>query len=109
MQAVSEGWDHFWGHVPTLNLRFSAAIEPIFDLLDTFSDVSNLKNTLVLLFPGHLTPIGQFSRPVFFFGPKKTVEKSSRWESDAPEIIAPACPACSEHQKFCPTDRESIH
>ena len=38
------------GSAATLNLRFSAAIEPIFDRLDIFSDAINLKNTLVPLF-----------------------------------------------------------
>ena len=41
----------------TLNARFSAAIEPILDPLDIFSEAMNLKNTLVLLFLRHLHPI----------------------------------------------------
>ena len=42
--------DHFLSRAATLNLRFSEAIEPIFDRLDIFSDAIDLKNTLVLLF-----------------------------------------------------------
>ena len=59
------------GGVPAQSSRRAASNESIFDRLDTFSDVSNTLDTLVLLFPGHLTPIDHFGCPVFFWGEKK--------------------------------------
>ena len=56
----------FWSHILrclTSNGKISESNEPIFDRLDIFSDAMNLKNTLVLLFRDHLTPIIDSGRP----------------------------------------------
>ena len=58
------------GAALAIHSSFSSSNESIFDRLDTFSDVSNTLDTLVLLFPGHLTPIDHFSC-LIFFDPKK--------------------------------------
>ena len=50
------GRDGFWGRAATLNVRFSGPTESILDRLDIFSDATDLKNTLVLLFLRHLPP-----------------------------------------------------
>ncbi len=42
--------DHFLGNIEASNSRFSATTQSFFDHLQTFSDATELLNTLVLLF-----------------------------------------------------------
>jgi len=49
------------GHASTLEVSFEAVSKPFFDRLDIFSDATDLKNTLVLLFLRHLTPQSQIN------------------------------------------------
>ena len=53
--------DGFFGDAPTSTLSFEALNEPILDRLDIFSDATDLKNTLVLLFLRHLPPQSQIN------------------------------------------------
>jgi hypothetical protein len=58
------------GDLLALSSRRENFYESIHVFLDTFSDVSDTPDTLVLLFPGHLTPINHFSRHIFSPGKK---------------------------------------
>ena len=48
--------DHFFGHVPTLNLSSEAYNTTFFDRLEVISNVIDLKNTLVVFVSGDIDP-----------------------------------------------------
>ena len=63
--------DHFFGHVPTLNLSSEASNMTFFDRLEVFSNVIDLKNTLVAFVSGDIDTRRR-EWIMFFFDQKKT-------------------------------------
>ena len=63
---VGKKYLYFSSRAVTLLYQFSESNEPFLDRLDIFSDATDLKNTLVLLFLRHLLPQRRSRKKVFF-------------------------------------------
>ena len=59
--VVAKKYRTFSSRARTLQQQFSESNEPFLDRLDIFSDATDLKNTLVLLFLRHLPPQSQIN------------------------------------------------
>ena len=59
--VVGKKYLAFSSRARTLQYQFSESNEPFLDRLDIFSDATDLKNTLVLLFLRHLPPQSQIN------------------------------------------------
>ena len=88
------------GRAATLDLRFSASIEPFFDRLDTFPNVIYLKNTLVLLFQPHTHFLGAELNPYRKCNRNRYRSSFTAQVADCSELPKPV----PEYKNQCPTD-----